>query len=256
MHVHVGQTLWPVLMFTTSLPPEVRMNVENMLVGALWLGPCKPSMEVLFPPVLSKIDLLFNNGLEFNTQHGKKVLKAKIVAAVFDFPAKAMALNVVQFNGYYGCPYCKDRGIHKCNRHLYLPQEPHIAREPSDIVVWARKAEEILKPVFGVKGFSMLMKYVSIHHIPIDYMHAILLGITKQFLECWINSDYSDRRFYLGNNVDDIDACLLRIKPPHEFRSTPRPIGSHLNSRPGCSTTLCQLLLPTYHLTMLIISHY
>ena len=224
MHVHVGQTLWPVLMFTTSLPPEVRMNVENMLVGALWLGPCKPSMEVLLPPVLSKIDLLFNNGLEFNTQHGKKVLKAKIVAAVFDFPAKAMALNVVQFNGYYGCPYCKDRGIHKCNRHLYLPQEPHIAREPSDIVVWARKAEEILKPVFGVKGFSMLMKYVSIHHIPIDYMHAILLGITKQFLECWINSDYSDRRFYLGNNVDDIDACLLRIKPPHEFRSTPRPI--------------------------------
>ena len=224
MHVHVGQTLWPVLMFTTSLPPEVRMNVENMLVGALWLGPCKPSMEVLLPPVLSKIDLLFNNGLEFNTQHGKKVLKAKIVAAVFDFPAKAMALNVVQFNGYYGCPYCKDRGIHKCNRHLYLPQEPHIAREPSDIVVWARKAEEILKPVFGVKGFSMLMKYVSIHHIPIDYMHAILLGITKQFLECWINSDYSDRRFYLGNNADDIDACLLRIKPPHEFRSTPRPI--------------------------------
>ena len=117
--------------------------------------------------------LLFNNNLEFkfNTQHGKKVLKAKIVAAVFDFPAKAMALNVV----------CKDRGIHKCKRHLYLPQEPHIAREPRDIVVWARKAEKILKPVFGVKDFSMLVKYVSIHHIPIDYMHAILLGITKQF---------------------------------------------------------------------------
>ena len=91
------------------------MNVENMLVGALWLGPCKPSMEVLLPPVLSKIDLLFNNGLEFNTQHGKNILKAKIVAAVFDFPAKAMALNVVQFNGYYGCPHYKDRGIHKCN---------------------------------------------------------------------------------------------------------------------------------------------
>ena len=91
------------------------MNVENMLVGALWQGPCKPSMEALLPPVLSKIDLLFNNGLQFNTQHGKKVLK---VAAVLDFPAKAMALNVVQFNGYYGCSYCKDRGIHKCNRHL------------------------------------------------------------------------------------------------------------------------------------------
>ncbi|KAL5505856.1 hypothetical protein EMCRGX_G007386 [Ephydatia muelleri] len=153
-----GQTLWPVLMFTTSLPPEVRMNVENMIVAALWLGPCKPSIDVLLPSVLSKIDLLHTNGIEFSTPHGKKVLRVKIVAAVFDFPAKAMALNIVQFNGYYGCPYCKDRGIHKCHRHLYLPAEPHIAKDPGDIDAWARKAEEILKPVFGVKGFSMLMK--------------------------------------------------------------------------------------------------
>ncbi|KAL5491982.1 hypothetical protein EMCRGX_G017363 [Ephydatia muelleri] len=42
-----GQTLWPVLMFTTSLPPMIRMNSENMMVGALWLGPCKPPMEAL-----------------------------------------------------------------------------------------------------------------------------------------------------------------------------------------------------------------
>ena len=31
------------------------------------------------------------------------------------------------------------------------------------------------------------MKYASIHHIPIDYLHAILQGVTKQFLECSIN---------------------------------------------------------------------
>ena len=204
------------------------MNVENMIVAALWLGPCKPSIDVLLPSVLSKIDLLHTNGIEFSMPHGKKVLRVKIVAAVFDFPAKAMTLNIVQFNGYYGCPYFKDRGIHKCHRHLYLPAEPHIAKEPGDIDAWARKAEEILKPVFGVKGFSMLMKYITIHHVPIDYLHAILQGITKQFLECWINSDYSEHRFYLGNNVNDIDAYLLNIKPPHEFRSTPRPIKKNL----------------------------
>ena len=38
-----------------------------------------------------------------------------------------------------------------------------------------------------------------------------------------MSSDYSDRRFYLGNNLDDMDAYLIRIKPPHEFRSTPSP---------------------------------
>ena len=68
------------------------MNVENMIVAALWLGPCKPSIDVLLPSVLSKIDLLHTNGIEFSTPHGKNVLRVKIVAAVFDFPAKAMAL--------------------------------------------------------------------------------------------------------------------------------------------------------------------
>ena len=74
----------------------------------------------------------------------------------------------------------------------------------------------------------MLMKYITIHHVPIDYLHPILQGITKQFLECWLNSDYSEHRLYLGNNINDIDAYLLNIKPPHEFRSTPRPIYKNL----------------------------
>ena len=102
------------------------MNVENMIVAALWLGPCKPSIDVLLPSVLSKIDLLHTNGIEFSTPHGKKVLRVKIVAAVFDFPAKAMALNIVQFNGYYGCPYCKDRGIHINVTDICIYQQNHI----------------------------------------------------------------------------------------------------------------------------------
>ena len=65
---------------------------------------------------------------------------------------------------------------------IYQQNHILIANKPSDIDAWARKAEEILKPVFGIKGFSMLMKHITIHHVPIDYLHAILQGITKQFL--------------------------------------------------------------------------
>ena len=92
----IGQTLWPVLMFTTSLPPMIRMNSENMMVGALWLGPCKPPMKALLHPVLSKIENLQKTGITFPTSKGMKTLKAKLLVGVFDQPAKAMVLNVVQ----------------------------------------------------------------------------------------------------------------------------------------------------------------
>ena len=106
----IGLTLWPVLMFTTSLPPMIRMNSENMMVGALWLGPCKPPMKALLHPVLSKIENLQKTGITFPTSKGMKTLKAKLLVGVFDQPAKAMVLNVVQYNGHYGCPYCLDKG--------------------------------------------------------------------------------------------------------------------------------------------------
>ena len=182
----VAQTLWPVLMYTISFPPAIRMNAENMMVCALWLGPCKPHMTIL-PPVLSKIDKLERDGLKFATQEGDRILKAKLVAGVFDLPAKAMALNIMQFNGYYGCPYCLDKGVHKHKRHLYYPDEPHRIRKQKDIKHWAQQAELTSHPVCGIKGFSVLRPYLPIRRIPVDYMHAMLEGITKAFLECWMN---------------------------------------------------------------------
>eukprot|EP00731_Ephydatia_muelleri_P006885 Em0003g1133a len=88
-----GQTLWPVLMFTTSLPPMIRMNSENMMVGALWLGPCKPPMKALLHPVLSNIENLQKTGIAFPTSKGMKILKAKLLMGVFDQPAKSNGLE-------------------------------------------------------------------------------------------------------------------------------------------------------------------
>ena len=200
------------------------MNAENMMVGALWLGPCKPPMQTLLPRVLSKIETLQTTGIQFQTSEGIKILKAKLLVGVFDQPAKAMVLNVVQFNGYYGCPYCLDKGVHKSHRHLYLPTEPHIPRIQHDIDQWALEAEEILKPVYGVKGTSQLSRHIPTKCVALDYMHGVALGVVKSFLECFIDLNNRDLRFFLGDVLVDIDKQLMRIKPPHEFSRPPRPI--------------------------------
>ena len=82
-------------------------------------------------------------------------------------------------------PYCTDRGIHKCHRHLYLPSEPHKIRTPFEIAVWAQKAIMWGRPVFGVKGISLLTPFISIYHVPIDYMHAkhfYVVGLIRSML--------------------------------------------------------------------------
>ena len=200
------------------------MDADNMMVCALWLGPCKPPMELLLQPVLSRINEIEDKGLELITPQGSKVLKVKLIAGVFDLPAKAMALNVVQFNGYYGCPYCIDRGFHKYNRHLYYPDEPHQLRKQRNIDQWAEQAELTGRPVYGIKGFSHLKEHLTIDCIPLEYMHFILEGITKAFLDCWLNPKNKQFSFYIGDHEGDIDKYLLRIKPPHEFWHSPRPI--------------------------------
>ena len=53
-----GQTLWPFLVITTSLPPKIRMDAENIMVTALWRGPCKPPMDILFRSTLSIVEEL------------------------------------------------------------------------------------------------------------------------------------------------------------------------------------------------------
>ena len=81
-------------------------------------------------------------------------------------------------------------------------------------------------PVFGVKGASVLTPYLNIvKDTPIDYMHGVLEGVTKTLLhKFWLNGKYKDYRFYLNKHIKSIDVFLLKIKPPHEFRRSPRSL--------------------------------
>jgi len=198
------------------------MNVDYLLLAGIWLGPVKPDMQTILQPVLQKIKSLHT---EIHTPQGVKELKAKLLLGVFDLPAKAAAVNMMQYNGKYGCLYCLDEGVHVSHRRIYLPSERHKPRHMSDVLKCAEEAIQSHSAVFGVKGHSVLSSSINIvTSVPIDYMHAILEGITKSLLASWFDSKNHKFRFYLGRQINDMNRSLLRIKPPHEFRRTPRPI--------------------------------
>ena len=65
-----GQLMWPIEMAVTSLPPKIRMNADNLLLGGVWLaGPVKPDMKVILKPILNKIKELNLHGVTVKMQN-------------------------------------------------------------------------------------------------------------------------------------------------------------------------------------------
>lgn len=95
----VGQSLWPVQLCFSSLPPVIRMDFRYLLLAGVWLGNIKPELNIIMPPILDKVHKLYTDGIPIATPDGPKVLKAMLLACVFDLPAKAMTLNFIQWNG-------------------------------------------------------------------------------------------------------------------------------------------------------------
>lgn len=217
--------MWPIQLCITNLPPDIRMDLRYLLLAGIWLGPVKPDMVVILQPILDRIHTLYKEGLPILTPVGHKLLRAKLLCVVFDLPARAMAINLIQWNGRYGCTHCLDEGTQKSHVRVYLPNDRHNVRSEEDVLKYARTASKS-SPVFGVKGPSVLSPYLNIvKDTAIDYMHAVLEGVARAMLvKFWLNGKYKDYRFYLAKEVKQIDKILLRIRPPHEFRRTPRSV--------------------------------
>ena len=45
-----------------------------------------------------------------NIEHGCVTVKARLLVVVTDLPAKAAIMNIMQFNGEFGCPVCLHKG--------------------------------------------------------------------------------------------------------------------------------------------------
>jgi hypothetical protein len=81
--------------------------------------------------------------------------------------------------------------------------------------------------VKSVCKFAKLEHFDIVDGIAVDYMHGILLGVSKQLLKLWLDSQYSQEEWYCGRRISLIDERLLRIKPPRNITRVPRSLEHH-----------------------------
>ena len=202
-------------------------------------------MTLSLEPVLKSLQYLSTSGGVVRTPTGLRTIRAMLVMGVFDLPAKAAVLCAKQFNGEHGCSVCIHPGERLRNgARIYLPHA-YPNRTHESVSRAAEVAQVTGHAVDGIKGVSPLAGYVDVVlSVSTDYMHAVLEGVVALLMKCWFSSSHHREPQYIGCRTSEIDAQLMRQRPPSEFTRPPRSIKKHLSYWKASSTpSLCFSLI-------------
>ena len=166
----------PLICFLVELPPQERYKFENILLTGLWYGKSKPHVPLFSKHYTSK---LFNmaNGSNCNNETCELVSSVcRIQSVVPHLPAKALLLNIKQYNGKFGCSMCKHPGryshsarqIH-ARLYEYWPSGTVAVRAAHKTRMFGRIGEARGTTVFGIKRENVFCQLVDISDdLPLD----------------------------------------------------------------------------------------
>lgn len=229
-------TIWPIQVCINELP--YRLRRENILLCGLWFYKQKPPMDLFLRPFIDELLELQTNGFWCVPFGYKKPIHIKVHAllAPVDSVARPLIQNIKQFNGTYGCSYCLHKGeqtlIRRGQTRVYSGDKS-ARRKIKHHYKHIEKAINRGRPVKGVKGPSVVMLLPTchiIHSFPPEYMHSVLLGVTKLFGTLWFDSANSNKDWYLGLKVTEFNNKLLAIRPPCEITRIPQSIKNKLKA--------------------------
>lgn len=230
--------IWPIYAQIVNVAPRFRKSFQ-FVCGIFYSNRCskKPDMNSYLKPFASTLENLSTNGFEWRNQSLNLTVTSKLIAPVacLDAPARAVAQNIMSYNGEYGCSNCETKG-ESCETGAgsnwifpIVPNKP-VARSADRMEKQTAIVETYknLKHFRGVKGNSIVTRipyfdrskgFVS------DYMHAVLLGVMLMLLNLWCSSNNNLEDYYLPKEVrDEIDEILEKIAPPDDVTRTPRKL--------------------------------
>ena len=217
---------WPILATINERPPHLRK--QHIIMGGLWFGEEKPHMNTFLKPFVSDLSKLGREGICVNSVERK-------VFALFlstDAIARAIVRNCKQFNGKCGCDWCLQEGTALPNGNgppvRVYPYEHNIPQR-TDVLQrkLAVKSQQTGVCQKGTKGPSVLMllpNFDCVKGVCSEIQHAGFLGVTRQFLNTWLDPSNKDEGYYLGRQIPILDERLLGISPPSDISRCPRSL--------------------------------
>ncbi|CAF1526050.1 unnamed protein product [Rotaria sp. Silwood1] len=137
-----NKSVWPVQATIAEIPTPIRDCKSAVMLFGAWLARTKPPRDHLLLPIITQLELLMRSEIILKQNDGNVFLmltlckhfilgsslsyNVRIQQAIFDLPARAHFLNIVQYNGYDGCGDC-------CIKNFIniLMQRPQRIRKPN-----------------------------------------------------------------------------------------------------------------------------
>ena len=232
--------MWPVYLMINELPINERKLRENILFYGVWISSKKPVMWSFLKPLYDDISKL-EDGVEFVDYTGQSFLcRGTLLTCTCDLPVRCLVSNSVQFNGYYSCWFCLQKGERCESGHGWCHIFPYNHENPKG----PQRTYEELKAnvngvisniqegkrdymVQGIKGpfWFMFLKYFSpINGFVIDYMHGVCAGIMKLMLGIWFGKDKKGSGSSYFEHKNKVSEYLLKIKPVVFITRVPRSL--------------------------------
>lgn len=178
------------------------------------------------------------------TAFAERTVRVVMLSGVYDSPARAQVMSMIQFNGKCGCPICYAPGesVKTDAGHVYTYQytsTPAQNRTNIETMTLAFEVEASLATKekvdsLGIQGLSPLMalpKYDIIAGTGIDSMHACYQGVLKMIVNLMINKKFKNEPWFIGSkeNVKEINDRLARVFPPTFIHRMPVDIAQIFN---------------------------
>ncbi|CAF4330672.1 unnamed protein product, partial [Rotaria magnacalcarata] len=114
-----NKLLWPIQATIAEISMPLRDWKSAVMLFCAWLASTKPPRDSLLIPIIIQLQALVNSNILLKQKDDSRVsYNVRVQQAIFDLPARAHFLNVVQYNGYDDCGDCCIKGV-AIGRQIY-----------------------------------------------------------------------------------------------------------------------------------------
>lgn len=199
--------LWPIL--------GRIMSTEKVFVIGCFCGPSKPENSNDF------LSSTVNDFIKFHETgfvYMSKKIQVVLHSLICDIPAKSMVLMTKGHSGYNSCTKCKVKGEY--HGRVCFPTVEFELRTDEEIEKQTDGGHHHARSILlSIPGFSFLK------NVPFDYMHLIVIGMTKKLLSLWLSTAKNDCldvavKILLRDKANVVNQFLELLADycPHEFR--------------------------------------
>lgn len=200
--------LWPILGLIKNCPKE------NPFVIAIYCGNCKPSpLDIFLEDFVNELFQLLHEGFLFEN----KLYTVKVHSFICDAPARAYVKCTKSHNGYSSCDKCIESGEY-FERRIIFRSILAPRRTDLDFQLFTDEDHHTNISPLSKLPLGLVTKF------PIDYMHAVCLGVMKKLLNLWVGGNLRIR--LPGRLINLLSERLISFSKfiPVEFNRKPRSL--------------------------------